>query len=128
MPRTYHVYIMASLGGVLCIGITGNLQRRVQEHKHDLLAGFTRRYRAHRLAYAEGTPDVHDAITREKQLKGWTRRRKGTSEQVHPGLVRGRRVRRRACPGPNPGSGLGYAASSTCVLVARQAIHGLGKV
>ncbi len=76
MPRTYHVYIMASLGGALYIGITGNLQRRVQEHKHDLLAGFTRRYRVHRLVYVEGTPDVRDAIAREKQLKGWTRRRK----------------------------------------------------
>ena len=76
MSRVYHVYIMASLSGVLYIGITGNLRRRVHEHKNDLLPGFTRRYRVHRLVYFEDTPHVADAIAREKQLKGWTRRRK----------------------------------------------------
>ena len=76
MSRVYHVYIMASLGGVLYIGVTGDLRRRIREHKSDLLPGFTRRYRVHRLVYVEDTPHVADAIAREKQLKGWTRQRK----------------------------------------------------
>ncbi len=76
MPRTYHVYIMASLSRVLYIGVTGNLRRRVHEHKHGLLPGFTQNYRVHRLVFVEDTRYVADAIAREKQLKGWTRRRK----------------------------------------------------
>ena len=76
MPRTYYVYIMASLSRVLYIGVTGNLRRRIHEHKHDLLPGFTRNYRVHRLVFVENTRYAADAIAREKQLKGWTRRRK----------------------------------------------------
>ena len=56
--------------------LTNNLERRVAEHKLGVAPGFTRRYKATRLVYYESTPDVRDAIEREKQIKGWLRRRK----------------------------------------------------
>ena len=60
----------------LYIGITNNLARRVSEHKNGVGSGFTARYHFDRLVYFEQTTDVRDAIAREKQLKGWTRKRK----------------------------------------------------
>ncbi len=67
---------MASKSRVLYIGITGNLNRRVFEHKNDLLAGFTRRYKVHRLVHFERFTNVSSAIAREKELKGWRREKK----------------------------------------------------
>ena len=72
----YFVYIMANRTGTLYIGITNNLKRRVYEHKHKLLSGFTSKYRLNRLVYFESTTDIHGAISREKQLKGWVREKK----------------------------------------------------
>jgi len=60
----------------LYIGITNNLARRISEHKNGVGSGFTARYHFDRLVYFEQTTDVRDAIAREKQLKGWTRKRK----------------------------------------------------
>ena len=73
--RTYYVYIMASRTRVLYVGVTNNLARRVNEHR-SLVAGFTSRYRVTRLVYFEQFADIRDAIAREKELKGWVRRRK----------------------------------------------------
>ena len=73
--RQYAVYILASKSRVLYIGVTNNLEYRVAQHrlgKH----GFTAKYRVFRLVYCEFTNDVNAAIAREKQLKGWLRRRK----------------------------------------------------
>lgn len=75
MP-SYHVYILATRSGVLYIGVTANLVRRVGQHREGAIAGFTERYHVTRLVYAEETSDVRAAIAREKQLKGWTRKRK----------------------------------------------------
>ena len=72
----FYVYIMASKSRVLYIGITNNLRRRVFEHKNSLYSGFTRDYKVHRLVYFERFQYVRNAISREKQLKGWLRRRK----------------------------------------------------
>jgi putative endonuclease len=72
----YHVYILASASGVLYIGVTGHLERRVGEHRRDEAEGFTKRYGVHRLVYFEAFGDVRDAIAREKQLKGWRREKK----------------------------------------------------
>jgi putative endonuclease len=75
MSKTFYVYIMASKrNGVIYIGITNNLVRRVYEHKHDLADGFTKRYKVHKLVYFECTESSLAAITREKQLKKWNRR------------------------------------------------------
>ena len=74
----YYVYILTNqTGTVVYIGITKDLIRRVYEHKHKLDPGsFTARYDVHKLVYYEETTDVRAAIEREKQLKGWNRKRK----------------------------------------------------
>jgi putative endonuclease len=78
MRRThcYAVYIMASASRVLYVGVTSDLVRRVAEHKSGETGGFTAQYRVTRLVYAEFTNDVHAALEREKQLKGWRRAKK----------------------------------------------------
>ena len=74
--RTYYVYIVANLRRTIYIGVTSNLEARVEQHKRGMPPGFTSRYGLDRLVYAEEYPHVHDAIAREKQLKGWLRARK----------------------------------------------------
>ena len=74
MSERYAVYILASgRNGTLHIGITGDLARRVQQHKALAVPGFTRQYKVTRLVYVEHYGDVNEAISREKQLKGWNR-------------------------------------------------------
>jgi putative endonuclease len=74
--KQYYVYIMTNKSKTLYTGVTNNLQRRVYEHKHKLCPGFTSKYNIDKLVYFEVTPDVHSAIAREKQIKGWLRSRK----------------------------------------------------
>jgi putative endonuclease len=74
--HNYSVYIAASKSRVLYIGITNNLERRMFEHKNDLIDGFTKQYRCHRLVHYESFDDVRKAIDREKQLKRWNRAKK----------------------------------------------------
>ncbi len=70
----YYAYILASKrNGTLYVGVTNDLVRRVYEHKHDLVEGFTRKYQVHDLVYFEQTEEVVSAITREKQIKKWNR-------------------------------------------------------
>lgn len=76
MPRQYYVYIMTNGVRTLYVGVTNDLARRVYEHKQKLVDGFTKRYNITMLVYYEATTDVGAAITREKQLKGWLRRKK----------------------------------------------------
>ena len=47
--RQYCVYILASISGVLYIGVTNNLKRRVYEHKHKTVEGFTKKYNVNKL-------------------------------------------------------------------------------
>ena len=69
----YYVYILASKrNGTLYI--TGNLIKRIYEHKNNLVEGFTKKYKIHLLVYYESTNDVRSALSREKQLKKWNRR------------------------------------------------------
>ena len=72
----YYVYIVASIQRTLYIGMTNDLARRVHQHKHGLIPGFTRRYTVNRLVHFEAFTDVRDAKAREHQLKGWTRKKK----------------------------------------------------
>jgi putative endonuclease len=74
--HTYFVYMMASRSKVLYIGMTNNLRHRVWEHKNDVLEGFTREYKCHRLVWYESFDEVANAIDREKQLKCWNRTRR----------------------------------------------------
>ena len=55
------------------IGVTGNLQKRVWEHKNKVVDGFTKKYNVDRLVYYELTDSVDTALNREKQLKRWHR-------------------------------------------------------
>ncbi len=71
--------------GTLYIGITSNLQFRVQQHKCGLMPGFTAKYHVDKLVYYESTSDVDAALNREKQLKKWNRDWKlELIEQVNP--------------------------------------------
>ena len=73
----YFVYILANWDdSVLYIGVTGNLERRLYEHRNGLADGFTKKYNVHKLVYFEQTNDVYSAISREKQLKKWSRSKK----------------------------------------------------
>ena len=74
--RSFYVYIMSSKSRVLYIGITNNIYRRVWEHQHDELPGFTSKYRVHRLVYFERFQYVSHSIAREKAIKGWLREKK----------------------------------------------------
>ena len=73
----YYVYILTNWDdSVIYIGVTSNLPKRLYEHRNQLADGFTKRYNVHKLVYFEQTSDVNSAIAREKQLKGWTRKKK----------------------------------------------------
>ena len=74
--KQYYVYIMTNKSGTLYTGVTNNLTRRVFEHKHHLVDGFTKKYNITKLVYYEETNDVREAIAREKQIKGWLRKKK----------------------------------------------------
>ena|ERR1022692_3817442 len=74
--NTYSVYIMGSLSGTLYTGMTGNLHKRVFQHKFHRIEGFTDKYQAERLLYWESFDEVVRAINREEQLKGWRRSKK----------------------------------------------------
>ncbi|HYR07751.1 MAG TPA: GIY-YIG nuclease family protein [Longimicrobium sp.] len=73
--HSYYVYILASIGKTLYIGVTNDLPHRVQQHKTGMIPGFTSKYKVNRLVYFETFADVYPRA-REKQLKGWVRRRK----------------------------------------------------
>ena len=73
----YYVYILSNWNdAVLYIGVTSNLYHRVYQHKSKSVDGFTKKYNADKLVYYECTNDVYSAISREKQLKKWSRSKK----------------------------------------------------
>ncbi len=74
MSKYYYVYIIANKrNGTLYIGVTNDLIRRVYEHKNNIIEGFTKRYKIHKLVYYEVFEDINEAIYREKCLKRWKR-------------------------------------------------------
>jgi len=82
----YFVYIMTNKSGTLYTGVTNNLERRIYEHKHHLVKGFTSKYNIEKLVYFEETNDINAAISREKQIKGWLRKKKiALIESINPG-------------------------------------------
>jgi len=75
--RQYYIYIMTNKGNtVLYTGVTNDLKRRAYEHKQKLVEGFTKRYDITKLIYYEPFYDAEDAIRREEQIKGGSRRKK----------------------------------------------------
>ena len=86
VTRTPAVYILTNRPyGTLYTGVTGDLPKRVWQHKQQMAQGFTGRYNLTRLAYYEVHTDMRAAIAREKQIKGGPRERKiGLIEQLNP--------------------------------------------
>ena len=83
--KTYYICIMANKSRTLYTGVTNDLRRRVYEHQHKLMPGFTSKYNITQLVHFEETSDVRSAIAREKQIKGWLRARKiALIESVNP--------------------------------------------
>jgi putative endonuclease len=75
--KTYYVYMMTNKSRVvLYTGVTSDLARRVWQHQHSEVDGFTNDYRINRLVYYQDTSDVISAIAREKEIKGWRRSKK----------------------------------------------------
>jgi putative endonuclease len=81
----YFTYIMASRSHTLYIGVTGDLLKRVFQHKWKEHGGFTARYNCDRLVWFQSHQDVRKAIAREKELKSWRRSKKlALIESVNP--------------------------------------------
>ena len=74
--RIYYVYIMASKGRIIYVGVTGFLMARVLRHRAGVGGDFTCRYHVHRLVYFATFRNVGDAIARETQIKKWRREKK----------------------------------------------------
>jgi putative endonuclease len=88
MKLRIFVYILASRSGVLYIGVTRDLLRRMHQHRVGQVPGFTRRYHVNRLVFYEQTPSARSAFERERQIKGWKRQKKiRLIETVNPEWV-----------------------------------------
>ena len=86
MEKQYAVYILTNTSNkVMYVGVTGNLERRLAQHKEKSVSGFTAKYRIDRLVYYELTSDVLSAIAREKEVKKWRREKKNRLvESINP--------------------------------------------
>jgi putative endonuclease len=70
--HNYYVYILTNFTNTtFYIGVTNNLERRILEHKQEVVKGFSKKYHLSKLIYYEEFPSIGDAISREKQLKNW---------------------------------------------------------
>jgi putative endonuclease len=79
MTKTFYVYLITNRSRVvLYTGITNSLLRRVWEHQNKTVEGFSKKYKVDRLVYFESFADPRDAISREKEIKGWRRSKKNT--------------------------------------------------
>ena len=73
----YYVYIITNSNNtVLYTGITNDLVRRIYEHKNGFVDGFSKKYNLCKLVYYEEYENPYTAISREKQIKGWIRKKK----------------------------------------------------
>ena len=74
MVKAFYIYILSSRPrGTLYIGITSDLIKRIYQHKHKIIEGFTTKYGVDRLVYFETGFGAEGAILREKELKRWRR-------------------------------------------------------
>jgi putative endonuclease len=73
----YYIYLVTNKRlNVLYAGVTNNIIRRIYEHKNKLVEGFTKKYNTDLLVYYEMYENISDAIAREKEIKGWFRKKK----------------------------------------------------
>ena len=63
-------------GGILYVGVTSDIRKRVFQHKEEFVPGFTKKYHLHHLVYFETTGSIEGALAREKQIKAGSRKRK----------------------------------------------------
>jgi putative endonuclease len=83
--RRSFVYVMASVARTLYVGVTSDLERRVDEHERGLLPGFSSRYRVTRLVHCEETSGIHAALAREREPKPWRRAKEiALTESTNP--------------------------------------------
>jgi len=74
MSKEYYLYIITNRkAGVLYVGITNDLLRRIQEHKQGKIVGFSSKYHLYRLVYFTHTNSIDEAIRSEKRIKRWKR-------------------------------------------------------
>jgi putative endonuclease len=87
--KNFYVYILSSKrNGTLYTGTASNLLKRVYEHKHGLVEGFTKKYNVHNLVWYELHESAESAIMREKQIKKWKRDWKlKLIEKENPGWI-----------------------------------------
>lgn len=79
MGNTYYVYIITNRrNGTLYTGVTNSLERRIWQHRQEVMPGFSAKYGLSRLVYFEVFRDVRNAIAREKQIKAGSRAKKLT--------------------------------------------------
>lgn len=77
MDKHSYVYLMTNNANtVIYTGVTSNLQKRIYKHKEKLIEGFTKKYNVTKLVYFEELDDIRNAIEREKQIKGGSRKKK----------------------------------------------------
>ena len=114
MEKAGYVYMMANRkNGVIYIGVTSDLAKRVYEHREGLIAGFTKRYGCKLLVWFEAFDDIQQARQRELQMKEWKRmwKVKRIEEQnfdwddLYPGLFDA------GCAGPGPRPSPGYGVA-----------------
>ena len=75
--QSYFVYIVTNYQKtVLYVGLTNNLSRRTNEHYKGLVEGFTKKYNCRYLVFYQHFPDINFAISREKEIKKWSRVKK----------------------------------------------------
>jgi putative endonuclease len=74
MDKSSYVYILTSEPyGILYIGVTSNLIKRVWQHREGVVEGFSKQYGVKQLVWFEVHSEIVEAITREKQIKKWNR-------------------------------------------------------
>ena len=85
--RTYFVYIIGIRAGKPYIGMPGKLEKRFFQHQFEQIEGFTEQYEVHRLLYWESYDNVHNAINRERQLKGWLRSKSRSDRNTKSSVI-----------------------------------------
>ena len=84
MSKIYSVYIMTNRNNsVLYTGVTGDLKKRIFQHTNKLVEGFTKKHNINKLVYYEVYRDPERAISREKQIKGGSRKKNSHWEDLY---------------------------------------------
>jgi putative endonuclease len=70
------VYILKCADGSYYTGCTSNLDQRIYQHQHGVFPGYTSSRRPVKLVWSDEFPDIRQAISMERQIKGWSRKKK----------------------------------------------------